>query len=211
MKTKDILFKLIIAIMAIIILPSCGDDWDDDDPIVNTDPDPEPEPEPDPKPTERGTVIETGVVDLGLSVDWAACNLGAEYCWQLGNYYTFGNIDEDCPNEIGGSTFDWTTKILGNNFITPSKENWDELINKCLIEVGSYRSVAGIFVTGTTQKTIFFPKDNDRWDTVYWTSTNNLETNEGYCMKLNTYYGRFDLYEPGFRNWDHLIRPVKKK
>ena len=31
-----------------------------------------------------------GSVDLGLSVDWAECNLGAENAWDYGNYYAWG-------------------------------------------------------------------------------------------------------------------------
>ena len=31
-----------------------------------------------------------GAVDLGLSVDWAECNLGADNAWDYGNYYSWG-------------------------------------------------------------------------------------------------------------------------
>lgn len=29
-------------------------------------------------------------IDLGLSVEWAECNLGATKCWETGNYYAWG-------------------------------------------------------------------------------------------------------------------------
>ena len=42
-----------------------------------------------PKASEP-TLTEGQVVDLGLSVYWASCNLGAESPEEFGNYYAWG-------------------------------------------------------------------------------------------------------------------------
>lgn len=36
------------------------------------------------------TAQEMKHIDLGLSVEWAECNLGAKDCWETGNYYAWG-------------------------------------------------------------------------------------------------------------------------
>ncbi len=41
-------------------------------------------------------------VDLGLSVKWATCNVGAKSSWEYGNYYAWG---ETKPKK----TYDWST------------------------------------------------------------------------------------------------------
>lgn len=223
MNTKRIIYSILTMVLSITITTSCGE-WEDLPPGASFDkngistptpvptPDPDPEPEPDPKPTERGTLYETGVVDLGLSVNWSACNLGAEYCWYGGDKYNFGNLDNNCPEEIGGTEDDHATQILGNEWSTPSLKQWEELRDNCLVETGHYRNVQGIFVTGTTQKTIFIPYYHS-----YWTSTISLESNEGYYFILynNLYNIFFDRRTQGRQyttsSFLLYIRPVKKK
>ncbi|MCF0186682.1 MAG: hypothetical protein HUJ98_09385, partial [Bacteroidaceae bacterium] len=45
---------------------------------------------------------EREAVDLGLSVDWATCNLGAEKPEEFGDYYGFGMITPYAPDEGSG-------------------------------------------------------------------------------------------------------------
>ena len=59
----------------------------------------EPEPEPEPEP------VPEGFVDLGLSVYWAECNLGAEVCDEPGGYYGWGM---KAPYEAG-KTVGWNS------------------------------------------------------------------------------------------------------
>ena len=49
-----------------------------------------------------------GSVDLGLSVDWAECNLGAENAWDYGNYYAWG---ETTPK----SGYTWNSYVFWIN------------------------------------------------------------------------------------------------
>ena len=46
--------------------------------------------------------IENNYVDLGLSVKWAKCNVGAKECYEYGNFYAWA---ETCPK----NQYDWTT------------------------------------------------------------------------------------------------------
>lgn len=50
---------------------------------------------------------DTTCVDLGLSVKWATCNLGAESPEQYGDYYAWGEIETK-------SKYDWTTYKWSN-------------------------------------------------------------------------------------------------
>lgn len=47
-------------------------------------------------------------VDLGLSVDWASCNLGAESPEEFGNYYAWG---ETSPKE----DYSWATYLYSDS------------------------------------------------------------------------------------------------
>ena len=66
------------------------------------------------KPDEGGTIIPPvtppamtthEAVDLGLSVKWASCNIGAESPEDLGGYYAWGETEE--KTEYSWSTYRW--------------------------------------------------------------------------------------------------------
>ena len=101
------------------------------------------------QPTEPD---ETGAVDLGLSVKWAACNIGANSPEEYGNYYAWGEVepkndyiidnykfakkkygyyDYELPNglsDITGTEFDAAKVNWGNNWRMPTKLDFLELI-----------------------------------------------------------------------------------
>lgn len=57
--------------------------------------------------TEQGsaTVTSGDVIDLGLSVKWASCNVGASYPEGYGYYYAWG--ETDTKYEYSWSSYDW--------------------------------------------------------------------------------------------------------
>lgn len=65
--------------------------------------------------TERPRTYENGFeyVDLGLSVNWATCNVGTANPWERGDYYAWGEIE---PKDVySDSTYKWcvgSIKIL---------------------------------------------------------------------------------------------------
>ena len=54
--------------------------------------------------TTPAIVLSSGPVDMGLSVKWASCNLGAQNPWDCGNYYAWGETSVK-------SRYDWSTYI----------------------------------------------------------------------------------------------------
>ena len=60
---------------------------------------------------------ETGMVDLGLAVHWAACNLGASSPWDTGSYMTFD--EAQAADEADGS---WRL---------PNESDITQLTNRC--------------------------------------------------------------------------------
>lgn len=91
-----------------------------------------------------GTIDGHEYVDLGLSVKWATCNLGAHNPWDIGNYYAWGettpytewtyanynyNFAICSPDWVVDAQFDAVTVNWGNSWRMPTKEEIDELIN----------------------------------------------------------------------------------
>ena len=85
------------------------------------------------------------VVDLGLSVRWTTCNAGAKRPEEEGKYYTY---DEAIANFKG--------KL-------PTKEQWEELKNKCRWEWTTQNGVNGYKVTGPNGNSIFLPAAGERF------------------------------------------------
>lgn len=60
------------------------------------------------------------MVDLGLSVKWASCNVGASYPWKYGDYYAWGETETK-------SYYHWSTYTFCNNsFVSLTKYNYWE-------------------------------------------------------------------------------------
>ena len=91
-----------------------------------------------------GTIGGHEYVDLGLSVKWATCNLGAQNLWETGNYYAWGDTKPytewtyanygfsfvPCsPDYVLDAQWDAVTANWGTSWRTPTKEEIDELIN----------------------------------------------------------------------------------
>lgn len=74
-------------------------------------------------------------VDLGLSVKWATCNLGADSPEETGKRYTFDEKSEVIDVKI------------------PTREQWKELINNCTWEWKN----KGVVITGKNGNSIFLP------------------------------------------------------
>lgn len=172
------------------------------------------------RPTKDGEIIETGLVDLGLSVKWSACNLSSStenhftsMCSDSGtdfNSWTDGSISYP-PENISGTEYDHATALLGGQWRTPTKAEVEELYNKCRINASSYRGVSGFTVTGPSGKAIFLPREYE-YRTYYITGTYNLSGGKGYtwCITRNT--ESYDDRDASFYNFNNskynYIRPV---
>lgn len=125
-------------------------------------------------------------VDLGLSVLWAAYNVGASSPEEYGGYYAWGETSTksdytwenykysekyyygDGPNywdwvgkfignEISGTSYDVAHVQWGGGARMPTLAEVQELVDNCTFTGGSYNGVRGNYVTGPNGNIIFLP------------------------------------------------------
>ena len=107
-------------------------------------------------------------VDLGLSVKWATCNVGASYPEDYGDYYKW---------YTSFSSSDIANETLGGKWRTPTKIEFNELIDNSIWTWSS--SKKGYIVTSKkNEKTIFLPAagfdEGEKGKSgYYWSSTLN--------------------------------------
>ncbi len=70
-------------------------------------------------------------VDLGLSVKWASCDIGADTPGEVGHYFTFPA--KPGITDIAGTANDIATNVWGDGWAMPTRAQWDELAEKCKI------------------------------------------------------------------------------
>lgn len=122
-------------------------------------------------------------VDLGLSVKWATCNIGASTPEQYGDYYCRGRTTTtwDTPSlsltDISGSSYDAAYENWGNRWRTPSKAQFEELIDNCtftkvvengrlLIKVTSNINNQSILFPLAGYKEGFYERDDTAFETI---------------------------------------------
>ncbi len=148
---------------------------------------------PNTAPIENPVKNETKYVDLGLSVKWATCNLGASKPEEFGDYFAWGETEP--KSDYSWSTYklgsgdlfskyndsdktsldledDAAHVTLGSKWRMPTEAEWVELIENCTsVWVDDYNGtgVAGRIVTsnleGYKDKSIFLPAAGDRYPT----------------------------------------------
>ena len=130
---------------------------------------------------------EYEAVDLGLSVRWATCNVGAESPEEYGDYFAWGETEE--KTNYAWSTYKWCNgsynsltkyctdssfgtvdnkKVLdpeddaatanwGGSWRMPTLDELEELCNKCSWKWTLVNGVSGQKVTGPNGNSIFLP------------------------------------------------------
>lgn len=125
-------------------------------------------------------------VDLGLSVKWANCNIGASTPEAAGAYYAWGETEEkeaytpftykyylgdlnedgnyynseeykNIGNDISGTAYDVVRAKWGGSWRMPTQEELEELCLKCSWEATEINGVKGNIVTGPNGNSIFLP------------------------------------------------------
>ena len=126
------------------------------------------------------------VVDLGLSVKWASCNLGADSPEKNGNYYAWGEVGT--KKEYNWQTYRWckdaydtqtkyNTKYefgvidykiqlekcddaaymqLGGKWRIPTVQEWFELYEKCIWNRATMNGIKGYMVTSRINNNSIF-------------------------------------------------------
>jgi len=178
-----------------------------------------------------GTINGHEWVDLGLSVKWATCNIGASSPSDYGNHYAWGEtstkydyVNSNCKtweksmSSIAGSvSYDAARANWGGTWRLPTKAEFQELIVKCTWTQFSQGGHNGCKVTGKNGKSIFLPAAGWRYGTLldyaegagsYWSATPDE----------NGMQGAYSLYFSGLAhsvNWDgryvgRSVRPVSE-
>ena len=145
---------------------------------------------------DNTTINGHAYVDLGLSVKWATCNVGASSPEDDGDYYAWGETstkstysrnnsktqDKSSYNsDIGGdASLDAARANWGGTWRLPTKAEAQELRDKCTWQ-WTTRGKKGCKVTGPSGRSIFLPSagsrcgssllENGLYDVNYWTST----------------------------------------
>ena len=151
--------------------------------------------------TVSGSEDEYDYVDLGLSVKWATCNLGASCPEEYGNYYTLG---ETIPIPKSGRRL-------------PTKAEFDELINNCDYEWTTQNGVKGmLFISKRNGNSIFFPAAGWRNGAsthyagevgYYWSSTPyGGNTQRAYYLYFNSGGSAYTYWH--YRYYGRTVRPV---
>ena len=119
-----------------------------------------------------GTSNGYGYVDLGLSVKWATCNVGATSPEEYGNYYAWGETItkktytlNNCTTQnvffkydfSGESKYDAATANWGVDWRMPTLDELKELHENCTWEWISSNGFKGYKVTGPNGNSIFLP------------------------------------------------------
>ena len=179
------------------------------------------------------TFAQTGVtyVDLGLSVSWATCNLGASKPEGYGNYYAFGELSEKATftetnykylnkqmaDYPGDPKYDAATYVLGKDWRTPTKEEMLELEQVCKWERTELNGVSGYKVTGPNGNSIFLPAAGCGGNEVrsnsgsegYYRTSSSMQTDEFNTSWILQFYEKKGfIHEYGERSGGYSIRPV---
>ncbi|MCD8302235.1 MAG: DUF1566 domain-containing protein, partial [Prevotellaceae bacterium] len=159
-----------------------------------------------------GTINGHGCVDLGLSVKWATCNVGASSPSDYGNYYAWGEAstkssytednsktyEKTIPDMVGYSSYDAARANWGSTWRLPTASEIDELVC-CRREWTTMGGHEGYKVTGPNGNSIFLPAAGWRYGTsllgagdygYYWSSTPNESDTRG-AYYLFFYSGDF--------------------
>ncbi len=210
MKKNFAFFVCMLGALSISVLfTSCGDDDD----------------------SGSGSGSSNEYVDLGLSVKWATCNLGASKPSAYGNYYAWGETktkssytsdncatwDAEFDFDISGnSIYDAARSAWGGSWRMPSLEEVEELIYDCDWTWTTTDGHKGYLVTGPSGKSIFLPAagwrdgksvSGDDNNGSYWTGTPYGNDGEN---AFNLYFrdGKYKT-EDAVRSHGQSIRPVR--
>lgn len=175
-------------------------------------------------------------VDLGLSVRWATCNMGASTPFDYGEYFAWGEIkpksEYTMENSITykiklkniskNSQYDVAKAVWGGSWSIPTEKEFNELLSECKW-VWSEDS-KGYKVLGKNGNYIFLPtgglrigKSQTQKGEVgyYWSSSNNINKDANtdayyFYIKKSDHSNSHVGINSGYRMFGYSIRPISK-
>ena len=192
-----------------------------------------------PEVTLEDSVQDDRWVDLGLSVLWAAYNVGASSPEEYGGYYAWGETEEKSsytwenykfynPStdvfdfiglEISGTSYDVAHVKWGDGARMPTLTEVEELVDNCTFKYGTYNGVRGNYVTGPNGNSIFLPFAGSRYYGVLYFEGDSGSFWSGTYYDDNGGYYACNLYcDKDYGDWSGInrgigqsVRPVKAK
>ncbi len=185
---------------------------------------------PVPKPT-TGVINGHEWVDLGLSVKWATCNVGASSPSDYGDYYAWGETStKSSYTEANSKTYGRSMgDIAGNPAYDAARANWggtwrlptareiDELVDRCTWTWTTQGGHNGCKVRGPNGNSIFLPAAGWRNGTslygageggYYWGAT---PCEDGTYGAYGLYFGSDGRYGGWYyRHYGRSVRPVSE-
>ena len=118
-------------------------------------------------------------VDLGLSVKWATCNVGADKPEGYGNEFSWGGksymddrtVFKNVGNNISGGKYDTAKSKWGSNWRMPTVTDWEELMD-CKRTLTTLNGQLVLEITGDNGAILYLPIA-DRTSTHYWTANSD--------------------------------------
>ena len=159
-------------------------------------------------------------VDLGLSVKWATCNIGASSPWECGDIFRWGPFGDYFTDlsyngyiDIKGNLIpseDTATVQWGGRWRTPSESEMEELVKNCkwkciMINCNKYCKL-----TGPNGNSIYLPAKGDGYGR-YWSSTpcDDSYGEKAYGLHVECDYPISILWMTKLiRNIYNFVRPV---
>lgn len=152
-------------------------------------------------------------VNLGLSVKWATCNVGASTPSDYGDYFAWGETTvknkytkknsltyRKSVSRIGGdSRYDVARSNWGGSWRLPRKAELEELEQKCKWTWNSQNGITGYKVTGPNGQSIFLPT------TGYWSDGILYEKGKSGYYWSSTPAGNEEAYHLYLSNKDYGV------
>ena len=147
-------------------------------------------------------------VDLGLSVKWATCNVGASKPEECGDYFAWGETKPKSSYSSSNYTYTSNTSTLpmsndaarvnwGGSWRMPTKAEQDELRTNCTWTWTTQNGVKGYKVTSKSNgNSIFLPAAGDFYGTslydegskgCYWSSSLYDNSSYAYYLSFTSY------------------------
>ena len=182
-------------------------------------------------------VLSEQIVDLGLSVKWAAWNIGATKPEEYGNYYAWGETEVkdvytletykfyengsyiNIGTDISATSYDVAYVEWGDGWRMPTLTELQELRSMCQWSWTYIGDVRGFRITGPNGKTIFFPAAGFRQGSAikgdganggYWSSSLNVSNGGSTCGLSFDYAGAYWYDDFNAREFGFTVRAVKE-
>lgn len=182
------------------------------------------------------SIAKSEFVDLGLSVKWALCNLGAKKPEEFGDYYAWGALTPKTESPYSNISYiqlnnmnitkdnnltaenDVVTRSLGNGVRLPTIKEIVEFESKCSFTWTRLNGIWGCNCKGPNGNSIFLPAagsfTNGKTEGAIefvriWSSTIFTDDSDAYGLGIRKSDNYSYVFGGGKRSEMHPIRPVQ--